>query len=84
MLIFAFQIQGTTRNHRVTLKYQIRVPDSFMDEATAILFTSQSQKLSLEQFTSQYNKAFPSAYGELSSAKILDILKTLPNVEVST
>ena len=78
------KIQGIAQNKIITLRRQPACPDSLMDEAMAILLTSTTQSLPLVQFTGQYNKAFSSKTGKLSSAYLADALRTLPNIEVST
>lgn len=72
-----FQIQGTN------LKQHRSMPDSFMDEVTAILLNAGTQMLSLERLTQQYNKFFSSTSGKFSMAELTDALKKLPNIEVS-
>ena len=76
--VFIFQNQGTK-----LLKQHRSMPDSFMDEVTAILLNTGTQKLPLDRLTQQYNKFFSSTSGKFSAAELTVALKKLPNIEVS-
>ncbi|KAL5473340.1 hypothetical protein EMCRGX_G027810 [Ephydatia muelleri] len=71
-----------TENQGTKLLKQLRsVPDSFMDEVTAILLNTGTQKLPLDRLTQQYNKFFSSTSGKFSAAELTVALKQLPNIE---